>query len=132
MNKFSQLYQKNSIESLSPGRIILLLFNTALQSLTRVRETLDLEFSIKNQETFHNNLLKAENIIQELQSSLNFQPAKELADTLFRLYDYVCDQITIVRAKRSLEHLNNAEHVLKELRDGWLDMLQKREKPSNT
>lgn len=132
MNKFSQLYQKNSIESLSPGRIILLLFNTALQSLARVRETLNLKFSIKNQEIFHNNLLKAENIIQELQSSLNFQPAKELADTLFRLYDYVCDQIMIVRSKRSLEHLDNAEHVLKELRDGWLDMLQKRETPSNT
>lgn len=132
MNKFSQLYQKNSIESLSPGRIILLLFNTALQCLTRVRETLSLEFSIKNQEIFHNNLLKAENIIQELQSSLNFQPAKELADTLFRLYDYVCDQIMIVRAKRSSEHLDNAEHVLKELRDGWLDMLQKRETPSNS
>lgn len=132
MNKFSQLYQKNSIESLSPGRIILLLFNTALQSLTRVRETLNQEFSIKNQEIFHNNLQKTENIIQELQSSLNFQPAKELADTLFRLYDYVCDQITVVRAKRSLEHLENAEHVLKELRDGWLDMLQKREKSSNS
>ena len=127
MNKFSQLYQKNSIESLSPGRIILLLFDTALQSLYRVRESMNLEFSIKNQEIFHNNLQKADNIVQELQSSLNFQPAKELADTLFRLYDYVSDQITVVRSKRSMEHLENAERILKELRDGWYDMLQKRE-----
>lgn len=127
MNKFSQLYQKNSIESLSPGRIILLLFDTALQSLYRVRESMNLEFSIKNQEIFHNNLQKADNIVQELQSSLNFEPAKELADTLFRLYDYVSDQITIVRSKRSMEHLGNAERILKELRDGWYDMLQKRE-----
>ena len=127
MNKFSQLYQKNSIESLSPGRIILLLFDTALQSLYRVRESMNLEFSIKNQEIFHNNLQKADNIVQELQSSLNFEPAKELADTLFRLYDYVSDQITVVRSKRSMEHLENAERILKELRDGWYDMLQKRE-----
>ena len=127
MNKLSQLYQKNSIESLSPGRIILLLFDTALQSLYRVRESMNLEFSIKNQEIFHNNLQKADNIVQELQSSLNFQPAKELADTLFRLYDYVSDQITVVRSKRSMEHLGNAERILKELRDGWYDMLQKRE-----
>lgn len=127
MNKFSQLYQKNSIESLSPGRIILLLFDTALQSLYRVRESMNLEFSIKNQEIFHNNLQKADNIVQELQSSLNFEPAKELADTLFRLYDYVSDQITVVRSKRSMEHLGNAERILKELRDGWYDMLQKRE-----
>lgn len=88
---------------------------------------MNLEFSIKNQEIFHNNLQKADNIVQELQSSLNFQPAKELADTLFRLYDYVSDQITIVRSKRSMEHLGNAERILKELRDGWYDMLQKRE-----
>ena len=132
MNKFSQLYKKNSIESLSPGRIILLLFDTALQCLNRVRESMHLNFSIKNQETFHNNLQKAENIIRELQNSLNFQPAKELADTLFRLYDYICDQITVVRVKRSSEHLKNAEHILKELRDGWSDMLQKREKISET
>lgn len=131
MNKFSQLYQKNSIESLSPGRIILLLFDTALQCLYRVRESMDLEFSIKNQEIFHNNLQKVDNIVQELQSSLNFQPAKELADTLFRLYDYVSDQITVVRSKRSKEHLGNAERILKELRDGWFDMLQKRENDSN-
>lgn len=132
MNKFSRLYQKNSIESLSPGRIILLLFNTALQCLNRVRESIHLEFSVKNQEVFHNNLQKTENIIQELQSSLNFQHSKELADTLFRLYDYVCDQLTIVRTKQSLEHLSNAEQVLKELRDGWSEMLQKREKTSDT
>ena len=131
MNNHSLIYQKNSIESLSPGRVILLLFNTCLQSLTKVREVLSAEFSIKNQETLHNNLQKVERILHELQSCLNFKPAKQLADTLFRLYEYACDQLTIVRSKKSVESLDNVERVLKELRDGWAEMLQKREAETN-
>lgn len=127
MNKQSLIYQKNSIESLSPGRVILLLFNTCLQSLTKVREVLKLEFSVKNQEILHNNLQKVERILNELQGCLNFKHAKELADTLFRLYDYACDQLAIVRSKKTVENLDNVERVLKELRDGWAEMLQKRE-----
>ncbi len=127
MNKQSLIYQSNSIESLSPGRVILLLFNTCLQSLTKVREVLKLEFSVKNQEILHNNLQKVERILHELQGCLNFKPAKELADTLFRLYDYACDQLAIVRSKKTVENLDNVERVLKELRDGWAEMLQKRE-----
>ena len=82
MNKQSLIYQKNSIESLSPGRVILLLFNTCLQSLTKVREVLKLEFSVKNQEILHNNLQKVERILNELQGCLNFKTAKELADDI--------------------------------------------------
>ena len=131
MNNHSLIYQKNSIESLSPGRVILLLFNTCLQSLTKVREVLGAEFSIKNQEILHNNLQKVERNLHELQSCLNFKPAKQLADTLFRLYEYACDQLTIVRSKKSVESLDNVERVLKELRDGWAEMLQKREAETN-
>lgn len=126
VNKFSQLYQKSRIDSLSPGRIILLMFDTSLQNLSRTRDVLSQGFSFRNQEVLHANLQKVENIMQELQGCLDFQSAKELAVTLFRLYDYVCDQLAIVRSKRSLEHLGNAEKVLKELRDGWAGMLQKR------
>ena len=131
MNRQSLIYQKNSVESLSPGRVILLLFNTCLQSLAKVRETLDLEFSVRNQEILHNNVQKIERILRELQGCLNFKPAKELADTLFRLYDYACDQLAIVRSKKTIENLNNVERVLKELRDGWAEMLQKREAEKN-
>ena len=127
MNKQSLIYQKNSIESLSPGRVILLLFNTCLQSLAKIRETLGFNFSVRNQEIIHNNIQKIERILRELQSCLNFKPAKELADTLFRLYDYACDQLALVRSKKSTESLDNVERVLKELRDGWSEMVQKRE-----
>ena len=127
MSRQSLIYQKNSVESLSPGRVILLLFNTCLQSLAKIRETLGLEFSVRNQEILHNNVQKIERILRELQGCLNFKPAKELADTLFRLYDYACDQLAMVRSKKTIENLNNVERVLKELRDGWAEMLQKRE-----
>ncbi len=131
MSRQSLIYQKNSVESLSPGRVILLLFNACLQSLAKIRETLGLEFSVRNQEILHNNVQKIERILRELQGCLNFKPAKELADTLFRLYDYACDQLAIVRSKKTIENLNNVERVLKELRDGWAEMLQKREAEKN-
>ena len=123
MNNLSQIYKKNSVESLSPGAIILLLFDTVLQSLGKAKFAMSQPFSVKNQELLHNNLQKAERILQELQGCLDFKPAKQLAETLYRLYDYAQTQINLARREKKVENIENAEKVLKELKDGWNEML---------
>ncbi len=127
MNDPSLLYKKASVETLSPGRIILLLFNTALSSLEKAEEAYLSGFSVRGQEVFHNNLQKVENILRELQNCLRYNYAKELADTLYRLYDYLCEQLSTFRMKKNKQCLENSKKILTELRDGWREMLQHRE-----
>ena len=131
MNNLSQIYKKNSVESLSPGAIILLLFDTVLQSLGKAKFAMGQPFSVKNQELLHNNLQKAERILQELQGCLNFKPAKQLAETLYRLYDYAQTQINLARREKKVENIENAEKVLKELKEGWNEMLLLRNSTPN-
>ena len=71
----------------------------------------------------NNNLIKAQNIVTELQSSLDMSVPGELPGTLYRLYDYVLHQLQQANLQKNPEPIAEADKVIAELRDAWAEML---------
>ena len=80
------------------------------------------EFTKRNEDV-NNNLIRAQNIVTELQSSLDMSVPGELPGTLYRLYDYVMHQLQQANLKKEAEPIDEAEKVITELRDAWSEML---------
>jgi flagellar protein FliS len=69
-------------------------------------------------------LLKAQNVIWELTSSLNFE-AGEIAYNLESIYNYMIRRIMDADIKRTTEPIDEVIHYLLELRESWEKIIKK-------
>ena len=77
MNQNVESYKKAAILSASPERLILMLYDGALDAMRRAKSGFKLEEVKSRNETISNNLIKAQNIFGELQRSLRPEKGKE-------------------------------------------------------
>lgn len=126
----AQLYKKAAAFSASPGQLVLMLYDGALRFCRQALEGLDEPDFIRSQEITHNNIVRAQAILTELQATLNFEKGEELAQTLFRLYDYMQTELLKANRDRAKEPLNNVIRFLGEIRDSWAEMLAAQGDPS--
>ena len=122
-NPYLQTYKKTAIETLSPGQLILLLFDTAWDNLNKIEKLFSEDFSVQQQEKIHNTIMKTYKIFVELQNCLDFKPSQELASRLYQLYDYICRQLIQANSKKSVQHIQEARKILEPLRESWREML---------
>ena len=74
-------------------------------------------------EGINNNLIRAQNIVTELQSSLDMSVPGDLPGTLYRLYDYVLHQLQQANLQKKPDTIDEADKVIAELREAWAEML---------
>ena len=118
------IYQHNTIESLPPAQITLLLYNKTLQCLDTAQQAFSNSLSVRDHEIIHNNLTRAYNILCELQRSLNFDQAPQLAHALYGTYKYAIQQVLQANQKKVAEPIKHAYRVISEIRDAWQTMLK--------
>ena len=126
--QYARSYKTVSIETASPGKLILMLFDGALRFLDAALDGFEIENDTRRNETVNNNILRAQSIIAELQSCLDLSVDGELPMTLYRLYDFVYDQLQKANLKKSRRPLRVAEDILSGIRESWAEMLSKAEK----
>jgi flagellar secretion chaperone FliS len=86
---YARAYQAQAVLTASPGQLILMLYDGALRFLGHARDALQAgEENPKRIEIINTNLVKAQNIIAELQACLNHDAGGEHSRNLDRLYDY--------------------------------------------
>src|SRR5262252_6952158 len=81
-------YRQIATETASPGQLVLMLFEGALRALDRACNAFGCEDPAESITGIHNNIQRAQDIIRELNNSLNMAQGGECAVTLRRLYDY--------------------------------------------
>lgn len=117
-----------AVETASPGKLILMLYNGAIGFLDRAEDGFSMDGSLAEKyERVSNNLIKAQKIIAELQSALDFNRSKEIAENLFRLYGFMSDQLQEANLKKTPEPIRTVRRLLVELRDSWEEMLSNQE-----
>ena len=124
-NSPAQIYKKNAIISATPGQLVLMLFDGALKFTGKAIEGIDIPDFIQSQEAVHNNIIRAQAIIHELQGTLDFEKGGELAPILDRLYTYLLAQLIEANVSKTKEPLQNVIKFLGEIRDSWAEMLSK-------
>ena len=121
--KIARSYKAQSIQTASPGKLVLMLFDGALRFMAAATRAFDEDDFTKRNEDINNNLIRAQNIVTELQSSLDMSVPGDLPGTLYRLYDYVLHQLQQANLKKIVGPIGEGEKTINELREAWAEML---------
>jgi flagellar protein FliS len=125
---YVRTYRTNAVLTASPGQLVLLLYDGALKALMLAREGFERPADdYRRIEAIHQQLLKAQAIIHELESGLNFEAGGEMARTFQRLYDYHKRRLMEANLRKEVGPVIEVEGLLRELRDAWAEMLMKQE-----
>jgi flagellar protein FliS len=116
-------YRRIATQTAPPGQLILMLFDGALHSLERALIGFDFHDPREKNQTIHNNLQRAADIIRQLNNSLNLEAGGKLAETLRNLYHYFDQRIVESNFKKQRDGVDEVILHLKELRDAWATML---------
>lgn len=122
-DKVAKSYKAQSVRTASPGKLVLMLFDGYLRFSAAAKKSFDETDLVKKNEGINNNLIRAQNIVSELQSSLDMTVPGELPGTLYRLYDYVLTNLQQANIKKDPEKIDESDKVMSELRDSWAEML---------
>ncbi|HEY5233622.1 MAG TPA: flagellar export chaperone FliS [Verrucomicrobiae bacterium] len=112
-------YRQIATQTAPPGQLVLMLFDGALHSLERALAGFDCHDPRQRNETIHNNLQRAVNIIRQLNHSLNLEAGGKLAETLRNLYHYFDRRIVESNFRKQREGVDEVIVHLKQLRDAW-------------
>ncbi|MGB9731086.1 MULTISPECIES: flagellar export chaperone FliS [Calditerrivibrio] len=115
-------YLKNEIEGATKGKLVLLLYDGAIKFINMAVKAIE----EKNIVAAHENIIKAENILYELLSTLNME-AGEIAENLFKLYDFAIWQLVEANKTKDVEKLTPVLGILKTLRDAWKEVVTQEE-----
>ena len=100
-DKIARSYKAQSVQTASPGKLVLMLFDGCLRFTAAARKAFDEEEFTKRNEDINNNLIRAQNIVTELQSSLDMSvPRNEVCvQILFNgryfCHDFVCRGLNV-------------------------------------
>jgi flagellar secretion chaperone FliS len=120
-------YARIAAQTAPPGVLILMLLDRALRSMETALTGFEFSDPRKKNETIHNNLRRAIDIIRFLNNSLNLQEGGELARTLRDLYRYFEDRLLNSNLKKRRDGVDEVISHLKPLRDAWAEMLSKQD-----
>ncbi|MFH1071427.1 MAG: flagellar export chaperone FliS [Candidatus Glassbacteria bacterium] len=116
-------YQTMQIRSAKPEKLILMLYDGAIRFLREGIRFLD-QGDIENS---NHKLIRVQNILVELMSSLNFEKGGEIAVNLFRIYEFMHYTLVQANIKKEPEPVRRIADQLKTLRDSWAQALKNQE-----
>ncbi len=119
-------YKSNSVNTASPGELTLMLYNGCLKFIHQAK----IDIKNKNITGKNTNLLKAQNIVNELMVTLNMD--LEISQSLMPLYDYLKRRMVEANLKNEIPILDEVEGFLTEFRDTWKQVIQENRQTTYT
>ena len=117
LNAYANSEREAAVDSEDPHTLICVLYDELYRSMNVFfvnleRKNADLELRGKA-------LSKSLRIIYALQTSLNFEEGGEIAENLFRLYEYARQQLLGSAKSEDPDGIKAAINSLSEIRDAW-------------
>jgi len=116
---YANEYRRQQIEGASQGEMVWLL----LDGVVRFLHTARLLMEQKDIPGTHNALVRARDIVYELQGSLDFEGGGDIAKNLNCLYAFAIRRITEANSSKDPAGIDDASAVITDLRNGWRQML---------
>ncbi len=114
----AQMYQQGSVNTASPARLTLMLYEGAVRFCNLGLEAI----GAGNIEKANTNIQKAENIIVELRVTLDMKyPVAQDFDVV---YDYIYRRLVEANMKKDKEILEEALKHIKTMRDTWKEVMR--------
>lgn len=113
-----QKYQQSSIQTASPGQLLLMLYDGAIRFVKLGIEGIE----ENNIEKKNNNLIKAQKIINELIASLNFDYT--ISTNLIAIYEYMIYQLIQANIKNDQQFAIEILQYLIEMKESWQQLMK--------
>ncbi|MFY2509273.1 flagellar export chaperone FliS [Vibrio pectenicida] len=104
----------------NPHQLVVMLIDGLLNEIERVRGHID-SGRLAEKGTGIN---KCMNILVGLDSALDSDNGGEIAQSLHQLYDFCQVELYHASVNNSLDKLTNVEHVMNNIREGWMSFGQ--------
>lgn len=111
-------YRKASIETVSSEKLLIMLYDGAIRFLGNAQKAID----DKDIEQVHNQIVKAEDIIIELMSTLDMQ--YEISASLYSLYEYMYRRLVEANIAKDKDIIEEVKSFMSQLRDTWAEAIE--------
>lgn len=115
MNVYLKQYQKNEVETASPEKVLILLYDGAINFLNKAKIAIE----ENDTEQSHKNIMACEKIILEFMNTLDIKEGNELAKNLYSLYDYLYNALVQANMNQDIGKVEEVLRHLKSLRETW-------------
>lgn len=112
-NNAYNLYRTTAVQTASPGKLLLMLYDGLILSLKQAKEAIGAQ---KPAEA-HRYLVKSQDIIDELIVTLNMD--YEISTNLYQLYDFWKYQLIQANMKKDAALIDTVLPMVIELRETW-------------
>lgn len=111
-------YKQNSVVTATPEELTLMLYDGAIKFMNISK------YSIENKdlERAHTSLIRAQDIINELNYSLDMK--YDISKEMRNLYDFISSNLVDANIKKDIVPLEEALVITHELRDTWKEVMQ--------
>lgn len=111
-------YKQNTVFTATPEELTLMLYNGGIKFMNIAK------YSIENNEIekAHGALIRAQDIIIELNSSLNMD--YEVSTNFRQLYGFIIDKLIDANINKQVELIEEALEILTEMRDTWKEAMK--------
>jgi flagellar protein FliS len=113
-------YKKTSVQTASKEQVLLMLYQAAIRNCKKAMDYIDKGDVAKKGE----HIGKLQDIVIELNNSLDMEVGGEIATELSGLYDYILYSSTQANIKIEKEPLESCLNVLNTLYDGWKEAVK--------
>ena len=114
----ASLYKGTRVNTASPAELTLMLYEGAIKFCNIA----GLGFEQRDYEKVSNNIIKVQNIVTELRSTLDFKyPTAKDFDLV---YEYIGSLLVQANIKKDPEQLNLALEQIREMRDLWKEVMK--------
>jgi flagellar protein FliS len=117
-------YLEHQVANATPGQLIEMLYDRAIRDLTGARELFSLQGEPRSQADAIHLIVHAQQIIAELNHSLNTREGGDLAGNLARIYEYMQYRLTEAVSKRDDAPVAEVVGLLSELHEAWRGIVE--------
>lgn len=118
INNPYKAYSTAQAVTAAPEDLTLMLYNGALRFLTKSIAAVE----EKNIEQANNNILKVQDIVLELMSTLKME--FEVSNNLMTLYDFMYRHLVEANVKKDKKNLEEVYALIEQLRDTWSEAMK--------
>jgi len=124
----AQTYQSAAVNTATPSSLLLMLYDGALKFMGIADKAFESKHPLEFNQTIHNNLVKAQNIVRELRSALISRgegEEEDLVNNLIALYVYFDRRLQEANIKKNREIVREIIARMSELRGAWAEAYAK-------
>ena len=114
MNAY-QMYRQTQTQTAAPGELVVMLYQGAVRFVSAGIEAIE----SKDVKSAHESLLRAQDIINELAESLDFDRGGDVARNLASLYEFFGRQLIEANLRKDAKPAHDVLSLLRELLPAW-------------